>query len=178
MDFDLKKDRFVLKTIDILNSNTIGDFPVANSKGSINSTRTSITWNAISIKDILQDMYYDYELFNITLTLYHHATGTTAYGVTAEDRTIHFGMSGLDWVFTNYNCSTMNTSRECTISSFNYIAGQSLINAFPNPTLTFRKNITADITINLYTILGTLPAMNAATIFPQMSFYFTITPVI
>jgi hypothetical protein len=179
MEFDLKKNHFVLKTTDILNSNTIGDFPVSNANGSINATRTSITWNAISIKDILKEMYDDYELFNITLTMVvFPPTATTAYGITVEDRTIHFGMTGLDWVFTNYNVTTRNTSTESILSSIIFFQAGAAINLAQNPNLTFRKCNTTDITIKLYTIDGILPDMNAATIYPQMSFYFTITPVI
>ena len=178
MDFNLKKNHFILKTSDILDSNTLVNFPVSNEKGSINSTRTSITWNAISIKDILQDMYVDYDLFNISLTFVGNPTGTTAYGASLNDKVIHFGMTGLDWVFTNYNCATRNTSRESMISAYTFIQGSANLSFVQNPTLTFRKCNTTDITINLYTVMGTLPDMNANTIYPQMSFNFVITPVV
>jgi ABC-type amino acid transport system permease subunit len=86
-------------------------------------------------------------------------------------------MTGLDWVYTNYNCSTRNTSRESIISGFTFIPNTASVNIVQNPILTFRKCNTTDITINLYAIMGTLPAMNANTIFPQMSFYFMIIPI-
>jgi hypothetical protein len=178
MEFDLKKNHFTLNTSDILDSNTLIDFPVTNYKGTINATRTSITWNSISIKDILQDMYDDYELFNISLTYVGHTSGTTAYGVNLNDKLIHFGITGLDWVFTNYNCSTRNTTRESICSAYTFIQGTSAINIIENPNLTFRKCNTTDIKINFYTVMETLPAMNANTIYPQMFFNFVITPVI
>jgi hypothetical protein len=106
------------------------------------------------------------------------AIGPTAYGVTAEDRTIHFGITGLDWVYTNYNAITGNTSRESLCGGITFVAGQARSLAERNnPSYTFRKCITTDITINLYTIMGTLPAMNLATIFPQLTFEFVITPI-
>ena len=177
MEFNIKKANFILKTSDILNSNVVANFPVSNYKGSINSTRTSITWNGICIKNILNNLYDDYELFNMTLIV-GYAIGPTAYGVTAEDRTIHFGITGLDWVYTNYNAITGNTSRESLCGIITFVAGQARsLTECNNPSYTFRKCITADITINLYTIMGTLPNMNVATIFPQLTFEFVITPI-
>lgn len=178
MELIIKKANFILKTSDILNSNTVANFPVSNSKGSINATRTSITWNGICIKNILDKLYDDYELFNITLIMVGYPIGPTAYGVTAEDNTIHFGITGLDWVYTNYNSITGNTSRESLFNAMTFVQGQSKnFESNHNPSYTFRKCITTDITINLYTIMGTLPAMNVATIFPQLTFEFVITPI-
>jgi hypothetical protein len=178
MEFNIKKANFILKTADILNSNVVADFPVSNYKGSINSTRTSITWNGVCIKNILDKLYDDYELFNISLIMVGYPIGPTGYGVTAEDRTIHFGITGLDWVYTNYNAITGNTSRESLCNAITFVEGQANnFDANHNPSYTFRKCITTDITINLYTIMGTLPNMNVATIFPQLTFDFVITPI-
>jgi len=177
MEFNIKKANFILKTSDILNSNVVADFPVSNYKGSINSTRTSITWNGICIKNILDNLYDDYELFNMTLMV-GYSIGPTAYGVTLEDKAIHFGIMGLDWVYTNYNAITGNTSRESLCAVMSFVQGQARSVERNNPSYTFRKCITTDITINLYTIMGTLPNMNVATIFPELTFEFVITPIL
>ena len=109
-----------------------------------------------------------------------YTIGTTLYGATADDLNIHYGITGLDWVYTNYNTSTGNTSRECLVHSCLYlgqnISEPGLITTNP-PTYTFRKCVTTDITINLYTVMGTLPVMNIGTIFPQLNFNFIITPI-
>ena len=179
MEFILPKANFILKTSDISTSNVIGDYPLSNSKGSINATRTSITFNGVCIKNILGELYNNYELFNLQLVSVGYPIGTTLYGVTNDDLNIHFGITGFDWVFTNYNTATSNTSRETFVSGVKF-AGQGTSHNNPyykQPVYTFRKCITTDITINLYTINGTLPNMNIGTIWPRLTFNFIITPV-
>jgi len=179
MEFNLPKANFILKTSDISVSNVIGEFPLSNSKGSINSNRTSITWNGVSIKDILGELFNNYELFNLQLISVAYPIGTTLYGATVDDRNIHFGITGFDWVFTNYNTVTRNTSRETMVSCLNF-QGQGISNSNTNSeqaVYTFRKSITTDITINLYIINNILPNMNVGTIWPQIVFNFIITPV-
>lgn len=179
MEFILPKANFILKTSDISTSNIVNDYPLANSKGSINSTRTSITWNAVSIKNILGELFNNYELFNLQLVSVGYPIGTTLYGASNDDLNIHFGIIGFDWVFTNYNTLTTTTSRETIVSGTKF-AGQGTSHNNPyykQPVYTFRKCITTDITINLYSVDNAPPDMNVGTIWPQLTFNFIITPV-
>lgn len=179
MEFNLPKVNFVLKTRDIFNSNTIADYPVSNSKGSINQYRTSMTWNAISMKNMLGELYNQYELFNIELIGFSAAQILSNFGVTDNDRNVIFKMSGLDWVYNTYNTSTFNTTNQAVVGCHRFASQTNVFNASNTRrmTSTFRKNQIVDITITLNTILGTLPNMNVNTVFPNMNFGFIITPV-
>lgn len=179
MEFNTAKVNFKLNTKSISESNTIGDYPLTNMVGSINQYRTSITWNTINIRNLLGELYNHYEIFNIQLVSAGYETGTTLYGATADDRAVQIVMSGLDWVYSNYNISTGNMTTETVMQGVIY-EGQAVSSVGNIASLrccTFRKCITTDITINLYTLLGTYPDMNIGTIFPQLSFTFLITPV-
>jgi len=180
MEFNTVKVSFKLNSKSISASNVIGDYPVSNVVGSINQYRTSWRWNAINVKNLLGDLYDEYDLFNIQMECAGYEIGTTLYGATPDDLCVRFGMSGLDWVYSNYNIATNNMTSETIIQSAIY-GGQAIAdvgNLVNMPCCTFRKCITTDITINLYTVMGVAPAMNIGTIFPQISFSFVITPVI
>lgn len=181
MEFIIPRANFILKTSDISASNIINDYPLSNAKGSVNSTRTSITWNAVCIKNILGELYENFELFNLQLVSVGYGVGTTLYGATDDDRNIHYGITGFDWVFTNYNTVTANTSREAFVSGTKF-AGQGVAHNNPyyeQPLYTFRKCITTDITINLYAVNSPQApvVMNIGTIYPQLTFNFIVTPV-
>lgn len=180
MEFNTAKVSFKLNTKNISASNVVGDYPVSNVVGSISQFRTSIKWNAINIKNLLGELYNEYELYNIQMECAGYEIGTTLYGATADDVSVRFGMTGLDWVYSNYNIETGNMSNETIIQSSIY-GGQAIAdvgNLDNMPCCTFRKCITTDIGINLYTVMGTAPTMNIGTIFPQLSFSFVITPVL
>ena len=181
MEFKTPKVNFQLKTSSISQSNVVADYPLSNSKGSINQYRTSITWYGVSIKNLLGELYDNYEIFNIQMNSVGYSSSPTVYGVTADDLTVRYGITGLDWVYCNYNSATGNTTNEAVVVGLSYVgsilgssvtAGQTNISA-----LSFRKCVTTDITINLYTTMGTSPNMNVGTIFPQLFFGFVITPV-
>lgn len=179
MEFNTPKVNFTLNTSDISASDTVGDYPLANTKGSINQYRTSITWNAVNIKNILGTLYDKYELFNLEIRSVGSPIPPTLFGVTDNDRTLTLKMSGLDWVFNSYDTNSGNTVNEAIIGNrrFNSQTAQNNIIIGQRLITTFRKCITANITINLYNVDGTLPNMNVNTIFPQQIFVFKIIPV-
>lgn len=180
MEFDIPVVNFILRESDISASNTVGDYPLSNSKGSIDEFRTSITWNAVCIKNILGTLYDNYDLFNLEVLNIQYPTPTTLFGVSDDDRCIHFLMSGLDWVFNSYNTFTLNTTNEAIITNARF-ASQTAPSSFGNfrrMRTTFRKCITTNITIDLYNVNDNVPDMNAGTIFPQLTFFFKITPVV
>jgi len=180
MEFDVQRINFVLRESDISTSNVVGDYPLSNTKGSINQYRTSITWKAVNIKNLLGSLYDQYDLFNLDVSSIANPIPTTLFGVTDNDRCIHFKMAGLDWIFNTYNTTSGNTVNEAIISNTRFTNQTTAINLinYRKMTTTFRKCITTDITINLDTINGNPPNMNAGTIFPQLTFSFRITPVL
>lgn len=180
MELYVPRSLFTLKTCDISTSNVVNDYPLFNIRGSISQYRTSLTWNSINIQNIIgRDMYALYDTFNIEMVSAEYAVGTTVYGMTADDLCIQFGMSGLDWVGSNYSIVTLNKSAEAIVGATQY-GGQAVadVNTFLyRPVCTFRKCITTNISISLYTVLGIPPNMNVGSIYPQMSFAFIVTPV-
>lgn len=180
MEFDIPMVNFTLRESDISASNTVGDYPLSNSKGSIDEFRTSITWNAVSIKNILGSLYDKYEMFNLEVVMISYPIPTTLFGVDDDDRAITFIMSGLDWVFNSYNTFTLNTTNQAIISNMKF-SSQTAPVSFGNYrrlTTTFRKCITTNLTIDLYNVNDDRPDMNAGTIFPQLTFTFKISPVV
>lgn len=179
MEFDTPHISFILRESDISASNVVGDYPLANEKGSINQYRTSITWNAVNMKNILGSLYDKYDLFNLEVRYSSNPIPTTAFGVTDDDRCIVFKMAGLDWVFNTYDTASGNTTSEAIISSQRFSNQTTTLNFIGTRkiTSTFRKSITANITINLYNVEGVPPNMNVNTIWPQLIFAFNITPV-
>jgi hypothetical protein len=179
MEFNVPKVNFILKTRDISLLNGAGNFPLSNQFGSINSSRTSTTWNAINIKNILGELYDQYELFNIELIGISIASYSGNFGTTDNDRNVIINMSGLDWVYNNYNTSSLSTTNQAIVGSHKF-ATQAAAQSFSNirrMISTFRKNQVVDITITLTTVQGTLPNINAGQLFPFQNYAFVITPV-
>jgi len=180
MEFQTPKVTFSLRAHDISTSNLVGDYPLTNIKGSISQYRTTITWNAINFKNLLGELYNNYDLFNIQLINTGWSLPAGAFGVTNNDRGVNVVMSGLDWAYNNYNTITGNNTNECiigmafinpvTVANVGFYPGQQAA--------TFRKCITADITISVETVLGGVPDMGAGTIYPQLSYSFIVTPVV
>jgi hypothetical protein len=182
METNKHKSIFMLRMRDISTSNVVGDYPLSNIAGTISQYRTSITWNAVNIQNIIgRDLYAKYDIFNIQMSAAGYSIGTTVYGTTADDRCVNFAMSGLDWQGSNYNVVTLNKTNESIMNCAIY-GGQATSNVGNMsqilPNISFRKCITTNITINLYTVLGVPPNTNIGTMFPQMSFTFIITPLL
>jgi hypothetical protein len=171
------KASFSLKSNDISTSDVFGDYPVTNGVGTINAARTSITWYSVNFENILNGLYKDYEVFNLRLNSVSY-TNQAAFGVAAFDRLDYFKISGLPWENNSYS-----TTRKCNIAgtvlgAVNFQQGAANTIAFDNSFIaTFRKQKTANITIDLLTLDGNAPALNANTQFPRISWYFDIIPV-
>lgn len=180
MEINVPMVNFMLRESDISASNTVGDYPLSNAKGSINQFRTSITWNAVCIKNILGSLYDNYDVFNLELCTVSNPIPTTLFGVTDDDRSITFIMSGLDWVFNSYNTFTLNTTNQAIISNAHFTSQTAplSIGNYRRLVTTFRKCITTNITIDLYNVNDDVPDMNVGTIWPQLTFFFKISPVV
>lgn len=176
MEFNVPKTNFVLSTRDISTSTAVGDYPLSNSIGSFNSTRTVVTWNAVNIKNILGELYDKYELFNIELVGFSNPAFGASQTVTDNDRNCIYYMSGLSWNYNNYDTDSLHTTSEAIIGAVRIPVSIFNIN-LRSMTTTFRKTQTADITITIRTVFGTLPNLAGDSLFPFINYEFVITPV-
>lgn len=170
----LPKASFALKYGDISVSDTFGDYPVTNNVGTINSTRTQVTWYSINLENILGDLYNQYEIFTLRLNSVSYQN-QAAFGVNAYDRNVYFSISGPAWYNNNYSITKKTNIAGAILGAENFIQAESRVDIFNNSYVaTFRKQPTMNITIQLLTLDGTVPAMNANTQFPRISFFFDV----
>jgi hypothetical protein len=177
MQYITPKASFALKCNDISLSDTFGDYPITNNVGTINDSRTIMTWYSINLEEILGSMYNDYDLFNLRLR-YIQYTIMPVYGTSANDRSIYFQMSGLNFENSNYD-----TNRGCNVG--NIILGSngftqaaaSVVSIDDACITTIRKQKSADITITYINVNGAAPSAGALNQFPRTAFYFDLSPV-
>lgn len=178
MNFITSKASFSLKCNDISLSDTFANYPVTNNVGTINASRTVMTWYSINLENILGDLYDKYDLFNLRVR-YIENTSQAAFGVSADDRSIYFKMSGLNWYNSNYDTARGCNIGDSIIASNVFTAATAAVIALDDSCIfTIRKQKTADITITYLNINGVAPNMNANEQFPRVAFYFDLTPVI
>lgn len=177
MDYIQEKAHFALKSGDISLSDTFGDYPVTNLAGTNNATRTITTWYSVNFENILGDLYNRFELFNLKVKFFTF-NSTAAYGVTSNDRSITFQMTGLNWIGSNYDvvrgCNTNSATFYLQLFTANTAATAAGVSEF---VITFQKQKTANITISMLNALFVEPALNANTQMPRYAFYFDITPL-
>ena len=170
----IPKASFALKYNDISISDTFGDYPVTNNVGTINATRTQATWYSINMENILGDLYNQYEVFTLRLNSVSYQP-QAAFGVNPYDRNVYFAISGLPWYNNNYSITRKTNIASAVVGAQNFIPATAFTDFFDNSyVVTFRKQKTVNITIQLLTLDGTPPAMNAATQFPRISWFFDI----
>ena len=170
----LPKASFALKYNDISTSDTFGNYPVTNNVGTINATRTDATWYSINLEKILGDLYNKYEVFTIRLNTVSYQQ-TAAFGVAAFDRLVYFAVSGFDWSKNNYSISRKTLISSAILGCENFQQNITFTSSYENSFVaTFRKQKTLDIRIQLLTLDGNAPALNANTQFPRISWFFDI----
>jgi hypothetical protein len=179
MNFSIEttpKASFSLKFNDISTSDTFANYPVTNNVGTINATRTNATWYSINLENILGDLYNKYETFNLRLNTVSYQQ-TAAFGVNPYDRLVYFLISGPAWANNNYSITRKTNIAGAIMGLCNFTQNVATANIYENSFVcTFRKQKLLDINIQLLTLDGTAPAMNAATQFPRVSFFFDILP--
>jgi hypothetical protein len=177
MQYITPKTSFALKLNDISLSDTIGDYPLSNNVGSVNSIRTNMTWNSIDFEEILgSDIYNRYELFNLRLRFIQYNT-EPGFGNNGTERSVYFQMAGLNFANSNYD-----TGRECNVGTT--IIGTTLFQqtatyvVFDDASIiTIRKQKSANINISYLNLNNQSPATPVGTMFPRISFYFDLTPI-
>lgn len=173
----IPKAGFSLKYNDISISDVVGNYPVSNSVGTINATRTSATWISINLENMLGDMYNKYDMFNLRLNCVSYQQ-QAAFGVAPFDRLIQFAVSGLAWENNNYNTVRKTLTSSSVLGILNFQENVAEAQVFDNSFVaTFRKQKTCNITIELQTLDGGSPVLNAGTLFPRISWYWDVIPV-
>ncbi len=172
---NIQSAQFHLNTTDILNSVTVGDYPVVNQYGSVNQIKTDYTWNNIDFKTILGDMYDKYEKFNVKLCSIQY-TQQAVYGTTLADRNLSINIFGLPFS----NC-TYESRLNSNVSFFNggsltlvqNAAGQANLQD-SNICTIYSPRSPCNIRINLTLIDNSTPVTGIGTIYPHLCFYFRI----
>lgn len=178
MQYTTGQASFSLKSNDISISDTFANYPITNVVGTVNATRTITSWNSVDLSNILGTLYEKSEYFNMRVRMISY-NQTLAYGVTADDRAITFQMSGLNWMGSNYNIATLNSTSNVTIAQATLV--QNTSNVLPLEEcfiVTFQKQKSANITISMLNANFVVPNMNAATQMPRISFWFDVFPVL
>ena len=123
-----------------------------------NANNTTFTWNNISLKNVLGNLFYKYDKFKICLTSFGNANTTT---LAAAERTLTCNMSGFQWYNQTYDTSINANINSVVISTLDFTsAGGRSINYTGEIGWVFIKPQTefVDITINYTKVLdGTAP---------------------
>jgi hypothetical protein len=167
MDF-VECANFILNTCDVDLDNVGGVF---NQYGKTNQYKNDTTWNNVSFKTILGDMYDKYDSFSIKLTNIIYQS-IVAPSPNANDKLVKVNIAGLPF----RNC-TYNTYKNCNTNVFAptafLIAPQGSNLFYNDHSFTIeRPPAMCDIRIYLTIMNNTVP--NWASPGPQMEFYFRI----
>ena len=174
----------ILHTYDISSSTNAATYynkTVDNQYGTITNNRCTLTWKNINMKQVLGEMYDNYETFNIKL--YQITQSTTLFTGSAfnvNSSLFDVRISGLPFINNGYNIVSRNNTNEIYLTSIaptlaNYTNAGIVITSNP-VCLTFGKctevvNITIDIK---NTKDQTYPVIAANTAIGQFLFHFKI----
>jgi len=173
----INKASFCLKSNDISTSDVFADYPVNNNVGTINALRTSITWYSVNLENILNGLYHDYDMFNIRLNSVSY-TSSAGFGTTPFDRLNYFQISGLPWENNSYSTTRKCNTGSTVLGAVNFAVATPTTLLFDNTFIaTFRRQQTANISINLLTLDGLIPTTIGNTQWPRISWYFDIIPI-
>lgn len=168
---DKRSVRLVLKTSDLtINSST--------TVGQCDQFRTSFTWYNINLRNLLGDLYNQYDYFNLSLiSLSSSVASASAGSGTPDDRLIYIKLGGLPFIGQNYNQKSGNSGGLTTIGTFQIPTTAITSNQFYNNSAnvcTFNKDQDlCNFSISFFRVIDdTKPALTIAN--PQFAFIFTI----
>ena len=118
--YSVKTASLVLKTSDITTSpDFIYNFTdYTGERGSINKSLSSITWNNINLRQILGDMYDEFDEFNLVLKQVTTSYSNNRYDGSASDsRSIYFKISGLPFINNSYQVITQHNNNTANIGT-------------------------------------------------------------
>jgi len=163
--------RLVLKTSD-LTANSTTDI------GQCDQYRTSFTWFNINLRNLLGDLYNQYDYFNMSLISLSSSVGSAAAGAgSTEDRLVYIKLGGLPFVGQSYNQRTGNPGSLVTIGTYQIpttaIVGNQYFNNSANVCTFNTDQDLCNFTVSFFRVIDdTKPALTLAN--PQFAFIFTI----
>ena len=170
----------VLSDNDISTSDTPATFSVPNAFGVTNSTRSDRTWWNVDLKEVVgEELYRDYQYFNLRLNAIVYLAPGSSWGSTNSDRTINIFMEGPEFINNTYDASLkMNTNSAC-IGNFILQQGTASQGQIYDSTwlTTFYRPSNTPIRIYFQKIDKSSFNLGTATSFPRFTFYFSIFPV-
>ena len=130
---NLKNASLVLRTADL----PLND---SNNIGSMNASRTIMTWNNINLRLLLGDMYDSYDFFNLNITQITTNIGPS-FGATIADRNVTLRISGLPFINQTYSVKNGCNTNVAHLCNFTKFGGNTIYTvSFTNNSLTFGKN--------------------------------------
>jgi len=170
----------VLKTNSISESNTITDYPVSNSVGSINGIRNQYTWNNINLQDILGDQYHQFDYFTLVWKGIQYGPGVGVFSSTEGTRLVSVAVSGPDLRGCTYDVRTRRNNAQAVLGGLFFNTTAATFNiSHDNCIATFKKSDTFNLTITLKSYTGADPApffVSPTLLFPQCIYFFDIVP--
>ena len=138
-----------------------------------NFRRTLLTWNNINLRNLLGDMYEQFDYFNISLKSITTVSTENISGV-RDTFALHVRMSGLPWVNNSYNVKSGSNNQYCVIGTFRLASFFEINFLYENNLFTFGKNSeTCNITIDFLKISdGDIPNIFSSPTVPFSNFIF------
>ena len=160
---------FHLNTTDISTSTDI-----YTQYGSINAYRNDITWNNVSLRTILGDMYNKYDKFNIKLSAILYSQSALIPSSSSVDLNLQINIGGLNFSNCTYNVKNDTNLVTCSIGSFQLTTAARTIYFNDDNLITIEKPTTDRHNIRIYltTINNVSPAWTNSG--PAFDLYFRV----
>ena len=170
-----RSTRLVLRTSDLtVNSTT--------SIGQCDQYRQNFTWFNINLRNLLGDLYNQYDYFNISLVSMSSSAAAASLQGNIDDKTDYVEISGLPFVNQTYDQPTQNNHTSATLTIYQIptsaIAATQQYNNSQINVLTFGKSQDlCNINIALLRVLDNKKPTTLTIPNPQFAFIFIITGV-
>ena len=163
---------FHLNTTDISTSTN-----VYSQYGSINTNRNDITWNNVSLRTILGDMYNKYDKFNIKLSALLYSQSALIPSSNSVDLNLQINIGGLPFSNCTYNTKSDNNLVTCSIGSFQLTSTARTIYFNDDNLITIEKpSDRSNIRIFFTTINNVAPTWTNSV--PAFDLYFRVYGVV
>jgi hypothetical protein len=143
----------VLKSCDITNDPNFNfnytDY--SGERGSINKSLSSITWNNINLRQVLGDMYDEYEEFNLVLKqVASNQSNSRFEGNPFNSRGVYIRLYGLPFLNCTYDVVTRTNRPSTILGAFNIPTAGWVSQLFSDTMVTFGKSqFLCNLTIEL-----------------------------
>ena len=148
----------------------------------LNNNRTNYTWTNINLRNILGDMYDQYERFVLVLEVVSQGQtyGTDGTGTqlanSSEDLRCMINISGLPFVYNTYNSNTKQVTNVVQLEQLSITKNNTANTLYSMPLqAVFQKKEIADINIFLTRACDNQPLWTGAnSLYPHLTFNFQI----